>query len=356
MSGFKKTNRIAQKIFSSIYLLKILLSEIRHKKRVNELDTVVYWIKTSPFTIRYWKQSDVIQDVAVVIGLRRNYNVRIVVGKRIRLVKDSRVIYSVSKSFKFLGLDNYNLELIKALELVEERGNEVVPSIDVLKFWENKIFMHIKFHDLQINTPSTVIFNKSMNPHVLSKFGDGEVLLKLPHSSGSNGIIKFSNVSHLREYLLADKDLSSKSDFLVQKRLNMSFDIRIVVNNGEVVYHYWRINPDASVWHPTSTSRGSALSYKPLPEGLTDYIKDISQKLNLKYCAYDVAYENDDTTSQPLILEVSSHYQMNPVNNTDKAYRDYKKSLFISKPYWKEYIDITINELQKQYESYTRRF
>ena len=102
MSGFKKINRIVQKLFSLIYLLTIIVSENRYKRSVNKLDSIVYWIKTSPFTIRYWKQSDVIQDVAVVTLLRRNYKVKIVVGKRLRCVKDSRVIYSISKKFIIL--------------------------------------------------------------------------------------------------------------------------------------------------------------------------------------------------------------------------------------------------------------
>lgn len=344
-------SRIVQKILAFLYVCFQIPKVLIDNKRKNE--QVVYWIKA--FSLKnlrgYFRESDMLQDVAVLQVLVRNYRVKVVVGNTIDKVKDSKIVYSISKSMSKDGRDNYNMLLQQKLAKLSANGNIICPSGHVLNFWENKIHMHEVFEKLGVRTPETEILvpgNRISNARLRLA---SELLLKLPHSSGSNGLFRFYSEDELYDWFRNNDGLVGSS-VIIQERLNMSFDIRIVVNDFKVKSHYWRINPDSNVWHPTSTSRGSSLSYKPLPCHVITYLEKVSRELDLAFCAYDVAFNNDDIESDPLILEVSSHYQMNPKFLKSGTYKNYKKKVFGKNPYWREYVKIQMNEIRLQYENY----
>ena len=72
--------------------------------------------------------------------------------------------------------------------------------------------------------------------------------------------------------------------------------------------------------------------------------------MNLPTGAFDITWEKDDLNSMPLVLEVSPSYQLNPSlpeRYKSITYKEYKKKLFVSDAYYRQYVDIVFDARKK---------
>ena len=221
----------------------------------------------------------------------------------------------------------------------------VTPPPELLRLWENKVFMHTEFERLNIPTPKTLI--KSLSQ--MNGKEEFPILLKYPHSSGSKGLYKLDNQQSLNALL---KIFDVHKAMIVQEFIPLTMDVRVVVENGIIKSHYWRKNVDSKEWHPTSTSLGSILSYDPLPDEVVTIVNDTIKKMSLSFCAFDLAFRDERGCTNVVVLEVSPFYQLNPVNYRDIPYRDFKRKLLGPKTYWRQFCDITMSSTESLIEYY----
>ena len=116
-------------------------------------------------------------------------------------------------------------------------------------------------------------------------------------------------------------------------------------------YSYWRSKKVTSTFNTTSTSNGSALDFTPLSKKNEKIIIDYTKKLNVSIAAYDVTFENDDTESKPIILEVSTSFLLNPIPTgrfLNQPYLKYKASpIKFARDRSKMFLDFKFNVLKK---------
>ncbi len=125
----------------------------------------------------------------------------------------------------------------------------------------------------------------------------------------------------------------------------MRKDIRVIVIGEEVVLHYWRLNT-ANEWKKTSTSSGSNVDFEYIPTYLSEYLIKATLTLGWSSAAFDVTYNNDNTNSQPLVLEVSAAFMPNPptrYNYRALQYSKYKTSLRTFLIYNWDYVKVNFN-------------
>jgi len=344
MTGLKKINRLFQKTFAFIYLLSTIDFKLIFQNYKKESHNVL-WIKLNIFNniYNYLSNNDLLDDIILLNYLANKGNYRIVFSSSVGNVWNSNIYFSITKtenSFKFY---NYSKWLNSFLNHLVIQNNKTIPNQNVVDFWENKIYMHEKFDEFSIPTPLTQVLKFPLVfDHMKIK---NDFLLKLPHSSGSKGIYHFKNFQEYLNYNFIGI-IPNGSDIIVQERVNMTFDLRVVINDYKVISHYWRRNKKNEPWRPTATSHGSIIDYEPLNINIKLKIETFVRLLNLPYCAFDVLFR-DDNLNDLLVLEVSSSYQLNPVNLTGLPYREYKKRIFKKNPYWKSYIQITSDEIIK---------
>ncbi|HCW05853.1 MAG TPA: hypothetical protein DGG95_00615, partial [Cytophagales bacterium] len=99
------------------------------------------------------------------------------------------------------------------------------------------------------------------------------------------------------------------------------------------------------------TSHGSGVDFESFPEQWREFIIDQFKRLNLTTGAFDIAWRNDDLSTQPLILEVSPNYQPNPKVDLSKmkyTYGEYKKKLLFKNSYDNKFVDIVFDLTQEQ--------
>ena len=345
-------NRLLQKVFATIYLL-LKISKIDWFRYYNKKSNNIIWIKTNPiFSIKdYLLNNDLLSDFSLIESIIKNkQSYRIVIGKNIGKICNSKIFYSVSESCNPLNLADYSGFLFDIVEKISSQGNDLYPKPLELKCWENKAYMQTQFKKHDISHPETIILQRNYKLEKIKNL-KYPVLLKEIHSSGSRGITKIINQNELLKNLKIIWD-KGHSQVLIQNLVDMRRDLRVVILNDKIISYYWRVNPTKK-WRPTATSFGNNTEFGNFPKKWEKLFIDYLKKMNLLTGAFDVAWEKDDIKNMPLILEVSPSYQLNPSlpkKFSNLSYKEYKKKLFTKESYYKKYVDIVF---KNRYEIYT---
>ena len=200
------------------------------------------------FFLQYFLQASFENDLALVNAiLKQNEKFNLVIGQQSVLnIKCKTVYFNLSNLFYSNNANNYIKNLHEFQRLIVSNGNIIIPSEYDSLFWENKVFMHSKFLELNISHPKTLFFT---NGDLLPKSPNINfpALYKPANSSGSLGIIKLSSLDEYRKIILDPPN----NDFLVQELVEMRRDLRLIFIGNELVLHYWRINKTEN-WLPTS--------------------------------------------------------------------------------------------------------
>ena len=270
--------------------------------------------------------------------IEMNIPFRLVFGfRKLMDVENSTIYYNLSELYADQPGDDYSEALLKFQEHLLARNNRLVPSHEDSKFWENKIYMHQRFKELEIPHPQTFLIDEQNAPPVAQEV-EFPVLLKPAHASGSTGIIKIDDAQSSDETIASNQH----KEYMIQQWVDMRRDLRLIYIGDELVLHYWRVN-NLEHWRPTSTSHGSSVDFETLPEKWMDFIFQQYKKLDLKTGAFDITWKNDDLSGEPLFLEVSPSYMPNPApvgKYLNEPYVEFKKSIFGKNAYYKEYVDL----------------
>jgi glutathione synthase/RimK-type ligase-like ATP-grasp enzyme len=223
--------------------------------------------------------------------------------------------------FDLIKFDNYPNTLSFFAKQFENQNNKIFVSSNEILFLENKYFMHQELEKKGIKTPRTWLYeNKS---EIDTNDLEFPLLYKENHSSSGLGL-------HLFKDRLAFEKFKFPNKIVLQKLMNIRKDMRVTIIGGQVISSFWRINV-SDRWMPTSTKNGSSVKFEKISKRLEKYVLDVVDKLKMDICGMDIAFEDDDTTKEPLVLEVSPRFSQNPNYDTTKMsfnYGEYKKISF----------------------------
>ncbi len=317
------------KIFiKRLYRLIIALSKInwyQFVKQYNRSSKNIIWIvSTSP---HYFFTTSILWDLASIKGLiDQGQSLKVVFGKKIGKQNGKIIIYTIHSHYNIFNLYNYTDTLLQVLSQLSQT-NKLFPPLCDAKFWENKAYMHREFERLGLPSPETKIFTirrlKELNKT------DFPYLLKRIHSCESKGLFKISSENELQSIIQLLKSENQEEEILVQNILNMRRDIRVILVGGKVVHYYWRINL-TDTWRPTATNKGNMVDFENFPEKQRTTIENYFRELKLTAGAFDIAWQNDDITGTPFILEVSPVFSPNPTTFSDTHlanYGEFKKQV-----------------------------
>ncbi len=248
--------------------------------------------------------------------------------------------------------DDYRFENYSAIyqflcQQLEYQGNKVYPSYDEVLYWENKIYMYTKFRELDIHTPRTVFYSDFQL--LMQSESAYPFLIKVPHSSGSYGLFNITDGQTLQK-VSTDPIILSNKYYIVQERLNITMDLRVICVGDKIEHFYWRKNNDKTKWRTTSTSFGSSVDFETFPEKWRQYIIDTFKKLDLTMGAFDVGWQNDDTETEPYFFEVSPSYDINPRTTNQEhlnSYGHYKKQLIFKDSFDQLFVEQTYDIKRK---------
>lgn len=312
---------------------------------------VLLWIPERSIT--YFGSDAFIWDAATVAGLQRaGIPFKLVWGRRIGRYHDKVIFYTLSNRYNIFGFDNYTHVLQHITKQLEEQGNQVFPKSAEVIFWENKAEMHAAFRAAGVNEPQTNIFKDFDS--LLATEPVFPFLIKAEHSCSSEGLYKIDSLPQLHALAANARFVRENKNIIVQELINMRRDLRVILVNEDIVLHYWRINMESD-WKPTSTSYGSKVDFEFFPEQWRAHLIATFKSLGLTTGAFDITWENDDLSKEPLYLEVSPFYQPNPpIILRNKAYAFYKHSFSLFNSWDTKYVDIVFDIKYKQLSAYLK--
>lgn len=265
------------------------------------------------------------------------------------------LLWSPSKQFARARYE-YPEELFSFAYINEEAGNKIIPSSSEVQFLENKAFMHCRFAELGIKTPATQIFSSVDGARNTTL--SFPMLLKGARSSGSMDVVKIQSHEHLVDFVSETNFVQIHGCIILQELLNIRRDLRVTFVGKEIPLAYWRIN-QGTEWRPTSTSRGSEVLFHSIPAEWKEHIILQFEKLSCAMGAFDVAWRDDDLSTEPLFLEFSSRFSPNPPFKNSKLNAEYgahKTKLFGKDVFWRnqtemifalnqDYLRLTVGEI-----------
>lgn len=263
-------------------------------------------------------------------------------------IKSSKIFWSPAESIFKKKPKNYSNSIISIAKKLES-NNFILPSSSEMKFWENKAYMHRIFKEKEILHPLTRIISTNEE---IPKDLTFPILLKGEFSSGSKDIFKINDYEELHNIIERNKFVKRFDNYIFQELLDMRKDLRVTIVNKEVVLSYWRINP-SDEWKPTASSFGSFIEFDDYPDQWNSYFFEVMQKLNLKMAAFDYAWQDDDLSSKPYLLEVSPRFSPNPVYKSESvSYGLWKKKLLLKNSYVKLQSELICDISSKYLDSY----
>ncbi|WP_439506867.1 ATP-grasp domain-containing protein [Sediminibacterium sp.] len=297
-------------------------------KKYEKNSVNVVWIMG--FSIRYVFTTSVLWDLASICALiKSGKTYSLCINKNIRGIRGKNIYYTLHSKYNIFGFDNYVSIFEYLLKEISENDNRLFPSLSQSRFWENKAFMHRKFDEVGIPTPKTLIVTKRFLETNEIDF-DFPFIIKLIHSYESKGIFKIKSSIDLNNFLASM--LNVNEEFLIQEILNMRKDIRVIFVNNRIELFYWRIN-NSNEWRPTATSKGNSVDFHTFPEFHRKTIENYSKKLGLSIGAFDIAWQDDDLKTTPIVLEVSPVFSPNPKTDNNyylENYGEFKKKISFS--------------------------
>jgi len=343
MKIFFLLNRSFQIILASILLL-VRFPLWEAIKYYSTKSNNIVWINI--YGIKYFINT-IIWDASIVSGLISNKNnYRLFFGKKVGNLHNKNIFFSLNNFFDFNIFTNYSQSISNTISQLESQGNKVLPNSREILFWENKAYMHKEFDRLNIHSPKSYLI-KNISDIESIKFAY-PCLFKNVHSYHSKGIYKMESKEQAQAFLIEYHREHPNTEFIAQELLNIRKDIRIILIDDEIILHYWRKNL-SNEWRPTSTSHGSTIDFVSFPEHWRKHIIDTFKKLGISTGAFDIAFNNDDINSDPLVLEISSHYYPNPIIDTANmkySYGELKRKTWNS--FDKLYID-TVFEIKRKH-------
>ena len=317
-------------------LLKRIIRNLYGYFSINWFQFIKYYNKNADYVVllnlrkfRHSKMGSHSFDIGYIKSLCKN-RVPFKITRNPGNLADQKIFWYPSKELCPWSFSDYAKTIIHIADQLESNNNELYPSKSEVSFLENKTFMYKAFAKSGIRHPKTWIFESKKDLENCSEI-KFPYLIKGEHSSGSQDINKISNKSDLLSLFEKTNFLKRNKNIIVQELIDMRRDLRVTIVNDEVVLAFWRINY-SDEWRPTASKFGSKVSFEDYPKEWEGHFIESLKKLNLNMGAFDVVWENDDVSKEPMYLEVSPGFSPNPKVDLSKKKYEYgefkKKWLF----------------------------
>lgn len=303
---------------------------LNRKLKNSKIIYYAIWPKNFNELLIYFFRSFFLQDVVLLKALAsKGLYTELVFFKNLKLLpKGSSVVYTLTpfspKKRKYPKMSQGE-SLFEYLNSFSDL--QFYPPVSEIRFWENKSYMHQKFDEYSIPSPKTIVIYDIPEDEILDQI-QFPILTKLPNSNQSKGIDIHYEIPSLLKTI--DNKLKIADAVIIQEIREITFDIRVVVINNKVVYHYWRHKNNLEEgFTTTSTSNGGILDTKELPHSIKESCIITANKLNLGCAAFDVTFDSFMDYDDICFFEVSPSFMLNPLPKQDEIqgpYSQYKKS------------------------------
>jgi hypothetical protein len=243
-------------------------------------------------------------------------------GRQFAVTEDPAAIFGKSVAwalpsrFVHPRLWNHARQVQQFAAGLELQGNRTFLSSHEAAFWENKAYMHRRLDEIGAATPETRVV--TADTRAAAKIDFEPILVKEEHAAGSSGIHFFPTTEEAQRFLERYAYRPEESLIVQAVVRGANRDLRLTMVGDEPVLSatYWRIKqPGAATgaeWTTTATSFGATVVHAEPPPRAVELCARVLGRLGVRTAGFDLMWEGDDATGEPLILELSPLYQPNP--------------------------------------------
>ncbi len=178
-------------------------------------------------------------------------------------------------------------------------GKAIFPSLECHLFECDKIRQNALFDLLNLPHPRTRIFYGRQREKILEHF-PFPFIAKTPRRSAlGRGIFIIDGPAALAAYL------ANHNTALIQEKLAITRDVRVVVIHFEPVCAYWRVCRPGEF--RANVAQGGSVDFNNVPAEAVDLAVNLAKQANLDEVGVDVAWVD----SRPLLLEFNVKYGRN---------------------------------------------
>ena len=179
---------------------------------------------------------------------------------------------------------------------MQAMGKAIFPSLECHLFEGDKIRQNALFDLLDLPRPRTRIFYGRQRENILEHFRFPFIAKTPRRSALGRGIFIVDTPADLAAYLANHKIA------LIQEKLPISRDVRVVVINFEPVCAYWRVCRPGEF--RSNVAQGGLVDFDNVPAGAVDLALKLAKGANLDEVGVDVAWVD----GRPLLLEFNVKY------------------------------------------------
>ena len=255
--------------------------------------------------------------------------------KPIEINPDNTLIFA-----RGLGTFGYttNRRWVDIIRGLEDKGFKTIPSIKTWDMCSSKYYCDQLFKQNNLRSPITVPITYSDDSERAVKEGGLKFPLILKSSSGSQtgvGVIIMESMKSLHPTVQMLSFLQPYVDLLVQEYINIDYDIRVLVVNGEVLASMRRNVMDDDI------RSNASLGAKTESIELTDMEKEtaikVSQLVDGDLVGVDLLPAKDREKEQPYILEVNATPGLGGIEEVtkDKSVTQEILKIYMNRENWK---------------------
>lgn len=200
-----------------------------------------------------------------------------------------------------------NLELIRRAEKIyyptdafaaqfHAMGKAIFPSLECHLFECDKIRQNALFDLLSLPHPRTMIFYGRQRQRILEHFSFPFIAKTPRRSALGQGVFVINSQPDLDAYL------ATHNTALIQEKLPIDRDVRVVIIGFEVICAYWRICRPGEF--RANLARGGTVNLDNIPPEAVNLALELARRANLDEVGVDIAWVGN----HPFVLEFNVKY------------------------------------------------
>ena len=269
--------------------------------------------------------------------------------------KDYKYIWRPShKNFhgRFRNKENLSIELSNLAKKYEEKGAYLFPSSNDLSYYENKRKILNRAKEANINIPNSIYLSERGKNNDIKDKMKFPILFKHPYSCASFGLKICKNESQYDKMI--DSYLEEYGSVILQEQVIITKDLRINYIDTHALCNYWRVKSNEST--STATWTGSNLDFFTVPFKGIEFAIKVGKKFGMETGGVDMVWNNDNLKDEPLLLEISPIFELNPIPCKPVQWQSFKYGFWKHIPYLRTRTtrnwNILYNQIYMHFTSY----
>lgn len=234
------------------------------------------------------------------------------------VIQSNKIYINRSYPYKYQNNAQLSEYCAKNALLIEKKEAICLPKSHHYNIYENKQRVYDFFQKTGVYFPTTFILTRTTKlDNIIDKI-NFPIVVKHAFSCSSFGMNHLDDIypkQKLQAFLTKELNNLDNNNtcIIVQQKIYYTIEARISCIGGKIFHGYFRRKQNKLQMSAASSEGGIIdFSLDINDNNLQKYAKDFYEKTNLDFCGIDIAWENDDMSSQPIALEVSPIFDLNP--------------------------------------------